>query len=184
MESPSPLDLDQVRAATIRSLVWIDGHADVASVFRDADLMQSLGSALAQPFASARVTAVAGLEAKGFAVGALVAAHLRCGLILVRKEGAHFPGSKTSERSRPDWRDKELLFRLRSDHLEPGDRVLVVDDWIETGAQAETVFSMANRLGADTVGVAALVDDLHEKDDVRRRLNVIGLVRAEELAPP
>jgi adenine phosphoribosyltransferase len=175
------VDLDRVRARVLASFGWIDGHADIASVLRDAWLLPRLGPALAAPFSGAGVTAVAGVEAKGFALGALVAARLGCGLVLVRKQGGHLPGARHSETTAPDWRQRRLVLELRSGHLGAGDRVLVVDDWIETGAQAEAAFALVRRCGAEPVGVAALVDDVKRDPDVRRRLHLVALVSSAEL---
>jgi adenine phosphoribosyltransferase len=177
------ISLDDVRRRAVAAFAWIDGHADVASILRDAGLLQELGPALAAPFQDAGVTAVAAVEAKGFALGALVAAHLGCGMVLVRKEGAMLPGDCVAETTAPDWRDRRLVLHLRSGHVGPDDRVLVVDDWIETGAQAQAVFTLVRRRGAVPVGVAALVDDIRRDPAVRERLNVVGLLGSAELGP-
>jgi adenine phosphoribosyltransferase len=46
---------------------------------------------------------------------------------------------------------------VRSRHLEPGDRVLVVDDWVATGAQLHALYAVAGTRGAYPVGSAAIV---------------------------
>jgi adenine phosphoribosyltransferase len=60
-----------------------------------------------------------------------------------------------------------------------GDRLLLADDWIETGSQARTLADLTRRMGATFVGVTVLVDDTTE--DVRRDLHVVGLVGSDEL---
>ena len=66
--------------------------------------------------------------------------------------------------------------------MRPDDRVLLVDDWIETGSQACTAVRLVERLGGLVVGVTVLVDDTSE--EVRRELNVVGLVTSDELPQP
>jgi len=173
--------LDDVRARVVAAFAWIDGHSDVASVLRDPHLVADLGPALATPFPHAGVTAVAGLEAKGFALGALVAAQLGCGLVLVRKQDGHLPGERVATTTAPDWKRRELVLRMRSGHVGPGDRVLVVDDWIETGAQAQAVFELVRRCGGEPVGVAVLVDDIRRDSGMRSALSVRALVRSSDL---
>lgn len=176
-----PEDLATVRALVLRAFRWVDGHADIASLLREPSVLGGLGPALAAPFRARGVTAAASPEARGFALGSLVAAELRAGLVLVRKEGSRHPGASVERRSAPDWLGREVLLRLHRASLGTHDRVLVVDDWVETGAQATTVIELIRDCGAVPVGVAALVDDC--SDTMRRALGLRGLVRSTELPP-
>lgn len=172
-------DLNVSRRLVLASFRWVDGHADVAAVLRDAEVLRALGPALAQPFLAAEVTAVAGIEARGFALGALVAQTLGVGLVLIRKEGSRHPGPTVTTRTGPDWRGRELLLRLHPHEVDPDDRVLLVDDWVETGSQATAAQALVARCGAHAVGVAALVDDCD--DEVRQRIGLRGLLYSTDL---
>jgi adenine phosphoribosyltransferase len=172
-------DLAAVRQLVLGAFRWVDGHADLSRVFGSADVLSVVGAALAAPFAAAAVTVVASPEARGFVLGALVARELETGLVLVRKQGSHHPGASLQVQTAPDWRGRQLLLRLHPDALRPTDRVLVVDDWIETGSQAAAIQTLITRCGAQPVGVAALVDDT--TPPTRRRLNLHGLLRTAEL---
>ena len=174
-------ELEDARRLVLAAFRWVDGHADIAGLFRDAELLRAIGPALAAPFRSAEVTAVASPEARGFVLGALVAAELGAGLVLVRKQGAHHPGTALRQRTEPDWRGRRLLLGLHRNALGPDDRVLVVDDWVETGSQAAAVAALVARCGATAVGVTAVVDDCDEATG--RRLGLTALVRADELPP-
>jgi adenine phosphoribosyltransferase len=172
-------DLQAVRQLVLGTFRWVDGHADLSRIFRSADVLQVVGAALAAPFQNAAVTVVVSPEARGFVLGALAARELGTGLVLVRKQGSHHPGASAQVRTAPDWRERELVLRLHPDVLGPTDRVLVVDDWIETGSQATAIQTLITRCGATVVGVAALVDDT--TPPTRRRLNLHGLLRSVEL---
>jgi adenine phosphoribosyltransferase len=172
-------DLAAVRQLVLGAFRWVDGHADLSRVFRSADVLSVIGAALAAPFGAATVTVVVSPEARGFVLGALVARELGIGLVLVRKHGSHHPGASVQVRTAPDWRGRELVLRLHPDALRPTDRVLVVDDWIETGSQATAIQTLITRCGAQVVGVAAPVDDTTQP--TRRRLNLHGLLRSAEL---
>jgi adenine phosphoribosyltransferase len=65
----------------------------------------------------------------------------------------------------PDWRGRHVEILISRRAVRSGDRLLLVDDWIETGSQARTVSTLAEQRGADVVGVSVLVDDT--TDDVR-----------------
>jgi adenine phosphoribosyltransferase len=172
-------DLTAIRQLVLGAFRWVDGHADLSRVFGNAEVLGVVGAALAAPFQDAAVTVVASPEARGFVLGALVARELGTGLVLVRKQGSHHPGASLQVQTAPDWRGRELVLRLHSDALRPTDRVLVVDDWIETGSQATAIQTLITRCGAQAVGVAALVDDTTQP--TRRRLNLHALLRSADL---
>ena len=172
-------ELQAVRQLVLGAFRWVDGHADLSRVFGSADVLRVAGAALAAPFGDAAATVVVSPEARGFVLGALVAREPGTGLVLVRKQGSHHPGASMQVRAAPDWRGRELLLRLHPDALRPTDRVLVVDDWIETGSQATAIQRLITRCGAQVVGVAALVDDTTQP--TRRRLNLHGLLRSADL---
>lgn len=173
---------------TARSLVlehfrWIDGHADVWAVFRDAAALAAVVRGLVEPFRAEGVTAVCGIESRGFLLGAAAAVELRVGFVPVRKSAGLFPGGKVTRQTGPDYRGLRHTLRLQRAALRPGDRIVLVDDWIETGSQTATVKGMIEDCGAAWIGCAVIVDQLG--DEVLRQAlgNVHGLVRAHELPP-
>lgn len=140
-----------------------------------------MGPALAAPFRASGITAVVALEATGFVVGALCARDLGVGLLLARKPGSVHPGRKVEVVSAPDWRGRRTTIRVAR-LLSPGDRVLLVDDWIETGSQGRAVKQAVEMCGAQMVGTSVLVDDTSA--EVRADLQVVGLVSSTELPAP
>ncbi len=173
--------VEAARALILERFRWVEGHADVAGLFVFADVIASLGPGLAALFADEEPTLVASPEARGFVLGALVARELRAGLVLVRKAGSHHPGAKIQRRTRADWRGRELDLWLHADAITQEDRVLLVDDWVETGAQAECIRELVSEAGGKFVGVAALVDDTGSAD-LRKSLGLRTLVTADEIS--
>lgn len=158
---------------------WRDGHADFAPLLRDPAFARDVGDALVEPFRDADVSVVVGLEARGFVLGALAARALGVGFVLARKAGSVHPGSEAEIATEPDWRGRHVEVRIGADAVTVRDRVLMVDDWIETGSQARTARRLLARLGAPLVGVSVLVDDT--TDEVRSDLGVTAIVRSSEL---
>lgn len=166
------------RDALLRTFKWTDGHADFGAVLREAEMLASLGPALAAPFAGAGVTVVVAIEARGFILGALCAERLGVGLVLARKDGSVLPGEKVAVRSAPDWRGRQVALRV-SRVLSSRDKVLIVDDWIETGSQARAVAEAIGLCGAELVGTSVLVDDTTAT--VRSALNLVALIKKEDI---
>ena len=82
----------------------------------------------------------------------------------------------------PDYRDRQITFGFRRTLLAAGDRVLLVDDWIETGATATTARQLVDDVGATWLGTAVVVDALTEPR-LRRDLNVRSLLHTRQLPP-
>lgn len=169
-----------LRDELVRRFAWVDGHADVWRLFSDGELFRRIVTGLAAPFRDA--DKVAGIEARGFVLAGAVAAELGVGFVAVRKEGGLFPGEKVSRRTAADYRGQEHLLRLQQAALDPGDRVVLVDDWAERGAQALATRALVEECGASFAGLSVIVDEL--QDDVRSRIGrVRSLVSAPELGP-
>ncbi|ONK12426.1 phosphoribosyltransferase family protein [Streptomyces sp. MP131-18] len=112
------------------------------------------------PFRGVGVTAVCGIESRGFLLGGAAALALGAGFAAVRKGDGLFPGAKLTVRTRPDYRGLRHELRMRRSALGPGDVVLFVDDWIGTGGQALAVRELVAATGAPFVGCAAVVDEV------------------------
>jgi adenine phosphoribosyltransferase len=119
---------------------------------------------------------VAGIEGRGFILGAPVAVTLGAGFVACRKEGSLFPGPKLERETEPDYRGNKHRFRLRRNSVGPGDRVLLVDDWCETGNQARAAKGMIEECGGYLIGVSVIVDQLRPASalDVLRYTFLIG----------
>ena len=146
----------------------IDGHADVLGLLADAGVLRRAAEALADPFRDADVAKVAGVEARGFVLATAVALELTAGFVPVRKPGGIHPGPKAYVTSAPSWRGNAVELRVQRDAIARGERVLLVDDWAETGSQALAAQALITDCGGAYVGLSLLVDQL--EDEVRDRL--------------
>ncbi|MEY9877935.1 adenine phosphoribosyltransferase [Streptacidiphilus sp. MAP12-33] len=172
---------------TARGLVldhfqWINGHADVWAIFRDPEALAAVVRGLVEPFRDEQITAICGIESRGFLLGAAAAVELGVGFVPVRKGDGLFPGAKVTRRTDPDYRSLRHTLRLQRPSLGPGDRVLLVDDWIETGSQALAVKAMIEECRASWAGCSVIVDQLGEK--TKHHLGTVSaLLPARELPP-
>jgi adenine phosphoribosyltransferase len=158
---------------------WIGGHANVWPIFRDPEALAAVVRGLAGPFREDGVTAVCGIESRGFLLGTAVAVELGVGFVAVRKGEGIFPGKKVTRHSAPDYRGIRQELRLQRTAVGPPDRVLLVDDWIETGSQASAVRSMVEECGGRWAGCSVVVDQTAPAR--RAGLGVRSIVTATEL---
>jgi len=157
------------------------GHSDTLGLFADAGFLARLGAALADPFRDARISTVAGIEARGFVVATTVALELGAGFVGIRKPGAVLAGEKAEARFERDWRGRAGVLLLQRHVVAAGDRVLVVDDWAETGAKALAARELIEACGGVYAGLSLLVNQLPA--DVQSRLEPVEfVVRAEDVA--
>ena len=109
------------------------GRYDVTPLFADARAFAALVDdllAFAQPLS---FEIVAGIDALGFILGSALAIRAGTGFIPIRKEGK-LP-VLTEREAFVDYTGTQKALELRPDAVLPGQRILVVDEWIETGAQ-------------------------------------------------
>ena len=176
MTSPGSL-ADEVAA----KLRYYDGHSDTLGLFGDPGFLRRAAQELAAPFRAAGVTKVAGIEARGFVLATATALELGVGFVGIRKSGSVLAGEKEEVRAAPDWRGIEDVLRLQRHVVAPGDGVLVVDDWAETGAKAIAARALIERCGGRYCGVSLLVNQLAA--DVQAKLEPVAfVVRAEDVA--
>ncbi|WP_091383561.1 phosphoribosyltransferase family protein [Actinokineospora alba] len=177
--------IERVRAA----FVWRgdrgddSSYADVTGWWRDPVLLGALGPLIAGLFEDEPPTVVLGIESRGCLLGPLVAVAFGAGFVEVRKNPSPLADSDAWVRrdTPPDYRDRQLTLGFPRRLVRPADRVLLVDDWIDTGGQAMGARQLVLDVEATWVGVAVIVDAL-EGNEVRRRLGVRSLLRDRQLS--
>jgi adenine phosphoribosyltransferase len=155
------VDADLV-AELRRRITFPDGHADIWPLFYDPILFRRVIDALAAPLRN-EVTKIAGIESRGFLLGAAVATRLNVGFVAIRKQFGLFPGAKLSETADGDYRGNGHVLRLQSASCGSGDAVALVDDWSETGSQASAAKALIECTHARYVGASIVVDQLSER---------------------
>ena len=123
--------------------------------------------ALAKPLVEVRPNKVIGIEQRGLALGSAIAYYLGCGIVPARsiaylpddyeRPVEYLPSSKFADRR----------LALVSDSIDPGDRVAIVDDWVIQGTSVLAVTKVVEKIGAQVVGVACVINNLSE---TRRKL--------------
>jgi adenine phosphoribosyltransferase len=128
---------------------------DVTTLFLDARGFRMAVDQLLHPYAGIRFDKVAGLEARGFIMGGAIAHQLSVGFVPIRKKGK-LPG-KTIEQSY-NLEYGEATMELHDDSLQPGEKVLLIDDLLATGGTAEAGIKLIEKLGAEVIGCSFIID--------------------------
>jgi adenine phosphoribosyltransferase len=128
---------------------------DITPLLADHATFTETVEALAAPFRDRDVDTVAGIEARGFVLGAPVALALGAGFVPVRKQGK-LPGDIVS--ASYDLEYGSAVIEVTSDAFVRGARVLVVDDVLATGGTAAATVDLVRRCGGEVVGVSMLME--------------------------
>ncbi|WP_069300799.1 adenine phosphoribosyltransferase [Neptunicoccus sediminis] len=128
---------------------------DVTTLFGNPDGLKLAVTQIVEAFKDTEITAVAGLEARGFIIGGAVAERLGTGFVPLRKKGK-LPGKTLSEDYTLEYGTATI--EVHDDALKSGDKVLLIDDLIATGGTAAAGIKLVERLGAQVVHAAFIID--------------------------
>lgn len=128
---------------------------DITPMLADVQAFRACLELMAEAVGDEPVDAVVGIESRGFMFGAALADKLGVGFVPVRKPGKLPAATYRAEYDLEYGRDAVEIHR---DALQPGDRVLVVDDLIATGGTAKATDELVRQCGAE---VAAFVFVIH-----------------------
>jgi adenine phosphoribosyltransferase len=128
---------------------------DVTTLLGHAEGFRAAIEQMAAPYAGAGVQAVAGIEARGFILGGAIADRLGCGFVPVRKKGK-LPWKTIGQEYTLEYGVD--IIEMHEDAIEPGQRILIVDDLIATGGTAEAAVKLVRRSGGQVVGATFIID--------------------------
>ena len=128
---------------------------DVTTLLKRADRFHETVDALISPYKNRKVDLVAGIEARGFIFAPTVAYALGAGFIPVRKPGK-LPAA--THKATYDLEYGTDSLEIHRDAVEPGQRVLIVDDLIATGGTAKAVAELIEKMGGEIIGFAFVVE--------------------------
>jgi adenine phosphoribosyltransferase len=128
---------------------------DLTPVLGNAESLRRVTIKLADPFRHCGITAVAGMEARGFIFGALVASELEVGFVPLRKPGK-LPADAHSVSYELEYGAAAL--EMHTDAVDDTDKVLLVDDLIATGGTAAASCELVGKTGAEIAGCAFVIE--------------------------
>ena len=140
-------------------IVWKDTivRCDITPLFENPKVFHNLVEDMIRPFRKKSIDKVIALDALGFVLGSAVAYKLKKPLVLVRK-GGKFPlkKSKLIWRDFVDYTKTKKRLEIKKSSINNGERVLIIDEWIDTGTQIENVIKLVEKLKGKIVGISSI----------------------------
>jgi adenine phosphoribosyltransferase len=140
---------------------------DITPLLADVQAFRATIEMMAEQLDGESIDAVIGIESRGFMFGAALADKLGVGFVPVRKPGK-LPAA--TYRAEYDLEYGSDAVEIHRDALEPGERVVVVDDLIATGGTAKATAELVQQCGAEISAFAFVI-------------NLVDLEGAKKLAP-
>ena len=128
---------------------------DITPLVQDPASLRLAVLELIKPYKNSRITAVAGMEARGFIFGSLAAWELNVGFIPLRKAGK-LPYDVQSVSYALEY--GEACLEAHIDSIKPGDQILLIDDLLATGGTAKASCQLVEKLGGIVVACAFVIE--------------------------
>jgi adenine phosphoribosyltransferase len=128
---------------------------DITTLLKDPVGFRMVIDALSQHYSGKKIDKIAGIEARGFIIGAALAYKLGVGFVPVRKSGK-LPAETIGHDYALEYGADRV--EIHVDAISKGEQVLLVDDLIATGGTAEAAVALIRKLGGDVIGCAFVID--------------------------
>jgi adenine phosphoribosyltransferase len=128
---------------------------DITPLLADELAFSTVIDLIVVHFGRGNVDKVVGIEARGFILASPVAYHFGAGFVPVRKKDK-LPWETESEEYELEYGTATL--EIHRDGVDPGERVLIVDDVLATGGTARATARLVERIGGKVVGIAFLIE--------------------------
>ena len=128
---------------------------DITTLLKDKTGFAQLIDAFAQYYIDKHVDLVLGIEARGFIFGPALAYRLNAGFVPVRKPGK-LPAETVKIKYDLEYGSDSL--EIHKDAIQPGQRVIIVDDLLATGGTMDATINLVKQLGGEIVGLTVAIE--------------------------
>jgi adenine phosphoribosyltransferase len=128
---------------------------DITTLLKDKTGFAQLIDAFAQYYIDKHVDLVLGIEARGFIFGPALAYRLNAGFVPVRKPGK-LPAETVKIKYDLEYGSDQL--EIHADAIQPGQRVIIVDDLLATGGTMDATIQLVKKLGGEIVGLTVAIE--------------------------
>jgi adenine phosphoribosyltransferase len=128
---------------------------DITTLLKDPLALRMTVDRFVWLYASEKVDKVVGMESRGFMFGPIVAYDLNAGFVPVRKPGK-LPAKTIEESYALEYGSDKL--QMHEDAIEPGEKVLIVDDLVATGGTASATAKLVEQRGGKVAGMGFIIE--------------------------
>ncbi|HEY9679154.1 MAG TPA: adenine phosphoribosyltransferase [Drouetiella sp.] len=148
---------------------------DLTPLLKDVDAFTFAIQALTEKCRSMNPKYIAGIEARGFILGPIIAYNLGVGFVPIRK-----PGKLPYEVQKLEYALEygTDCIEVHADAVEKGDRVVLIDDLLATGGTAGAAYTLLKVLGAEVVGIGFIIElaFLSGREKMPKEADVFSLI--------
>lgn len=146
-----------------KKFAWLDP----TSIYINGEAFNDLLDDLVADLDGLKIDVVAGLDAMGFVLGSALATRLKVGFLPVRKAGKLCVDTDSVTFNNYSGRTQDM--ELRKPAFAPGTKVLIADQWVETGGTMDGAIRLVERQGGQVVGLAAVAIEENAVTDAYRK---------------
>lgn len=128
---------------------------DITTLLKDPIGLRMLVDGLAEHYKNQKIDKIAGIEARGFIIGAALAYKLGVGFVPIRKSGK-LPAETVGQEYALEYGADRV--EIHTDAIDKGEQVLLIDDLIATGGTAEAAVVLIQKLGGIVMGCGFVID--------------------------
>ena len=128
---------------------------DISTLLAHPRAWQAAIAQLSEAIKHYKPDVLAGIESRGFLVAAPLALHMECGFVMLRKRGK-LPGKTVGHSYQLEYGQDTI--EIQSDAIEPGQRVVILDDLLATGGTLSAAIRLIEKVGGKVVGAGCIIE--------------------------
>ncbi len=148
---------------------------DITTLLRDRDAFRECTKLMADHYREKEIDLIVSSEARGFIIGGALAYALGTGFVPIRKKGK-LPSKVVSLTYQKEYESDTI--EIHEDVIEPGQKVLIIDDLLATGGTVKANAELVEKLGGKIVGIGFLIElvYLHGRKNLEDKYEIFSLV--------
>lgn len=154
---------------------------DICPLLKDKDAFRECIRQLADHYRDEEIDVIASSEARGFILGAALAYELGVGFVPIRKEGK-LPSKVVGLTFRKEYESDTI--EMQKDAIEPGEKVLLIDDVLATGGTIKANAELVEKVGGEIVGMGFMIelDYLNGREKLVDEYEIFSLINIKTTA--
>ncbi|MGB9134770.1 MAG: adenine phosphoribosyltransferase [Candidatus Bathyarchaeia archaeon] len=148
---------------------------DITTLLKDKRAFRACIKKMADHYRDRDIDVIVSSEARGFIIGAALAYELGVGFVPIRKKGK-LPSKAVNLTYKKEYESDTI--EIHEDSIEPGQKVLLIDDLLATGGTIKANAELVEKLGGKVVGMGFLIEleYLHGRDTLGNKYEVYSII--------